>query len=355
MNNNEIIILLLIIFIIIIFNSNNNHIRENFNNEEFTERDYVVYPQSTNLDNYSNYMGELEQCFNICSQNVDCVGFSRKKDISDNQVGECIFKKNMNEDIRIYNDSNWKSYEKLSDMSNNQSTNPSSQNKPSPGQSTDPSPSSVTGQSSSPATRQSSSPATRQSTVQSTGQSTYQSTDPSSIDTSIIEQPDFFSKYGLKDPSLSFELNGWTLASSVETIPNEGLASILTEDKPDKMSDGKPRVAGFKKNHLIILIGIPEAENLISVEWFGVFTQHGNARNAKNVKLYGSNNYYRDDLTKARQEKLLSKFEVKNNADYNDPSIINIINISKFKYFYFDISDSWGDSSVKIDRIKLNF
>jgi len=177
-----------------------------------------------------------------------------------------------------------------------------------------------------------------------------------SLPTSIFENPDFFAKFGSFTTSTLFKLDGWTLASSVKTYDNEGLASILTNNiNPVAFIKEKnyPRVAGFISNSVIIQIGIPSPRKLRSAFWYGVGNDSG--RNARNVHLFASNTDWYNNLFNSRSEPLLGQFTVDKNSSSTNPTKFFIDNPQPFSFFYFHILDNYGDSSVKIDRIFLIF
>ena len=177
-----------------------------------------------------------------------------------------------------------------------------------------------------------------------------------SLPTSIFENPDFFAKFGSFTTSTLFKLDGWTLASSVKTYDNEGLASILTNNiNPVAFIKEKnyPRVAGFISNSVIIQIGIPSPRKLRSAFWYGV--GNDSVRNARNVHLFASNTDWYNNLFNSRSEQLLGQFTVNKNSSSTNPTKFFIDNPQPFSFFYFHILDNYGDSSVKIDRIFLIF
>ena len=95
---------------------------------------------------------------------------------------------------------------------------------------------------------------------------------------------------------------------------------------------------------------------LKSLDWYGI-CEYGCDRNAKNIRLWASNNNYYNNWSKIRQEAtLIGEFTIDNNSGSTNPTKINLLNnFTPFLFYYFDILNSWGDSSVKINRIKLNF
>ena len=175
--------------------------------------------------------------------------------------------------------------------------------------------------------------------------------------TKPIENPDFFEEFGSFTSSSLFKKNGWTLGSSVGTYGNEGLASILTNNKNPIIQVTKPyvypRIAGFTSNSLFLQIGVPSPQVLKSLDWYG---PGAGLRNAKNIKLWGSNNNYYNNWSKIRGETfLIGQFTIDQNSSSNNPTKFKLSNPVPYLFYYFDIVDNWGDSSVKIDRIKLNF
>jgi len=175
-----------------------------------------------------------------------------------------------------------------------------------------------------------------------------------------LENPDFFAEFGSFTSSSLFTKGGWTLASSVVTYGNEGLASILTNNNNPiarvTQPYSYPRMAGFISNSLFLQIGLPSPQVLKSLDWYGI-CDHGCDRNAKNIKLWVSNNNYYNNWSRIRQEAILrGEFTIDKNSSSTNPTKVNLLNNpTPFLFYYFDILDSWGDSSVKIDRIKLNF
>ena len=175
------------------------------------------------------------------------------------------------------------------------------------------------------------------------------------MQTQKLENPDFFAKFGSNTTSSLFLLDGWTLGSSVETYWNEGLASILTNNDIPRYSRIE---GGFLSNSLFLQIGIPILRILKSIEWYGTCWRGGSChRNAKDIMLWASNNNYYNNWIKIRNEaKLIGEFRIDYNSGTTNPTKINLINNeTPFLYYYFNILNNWGDSSVKINRIKLTF
>ena len=178
--------------------------------------------------------------------------------------------------------------------------------------------------------------------------------------TSTLENPDFFAEFGSFTSSSLFTKDGWTLGSSVGTYGNEGLASILTNNNNPiahvSQHYSYPRAVGFLSNSLFLQIGVPSPQVLKSLDWYGSCSVHGCARNAKNIRLWASNNNYYNNWQKIRQEAILrGEFTIDKNSSSTNPTKVNLLNNpTPFSFYYFDILDSWGDLSVKIDRIKLN-
>jgi hypothetical protein len=172
--------------------------------------------------------------------------------------------------------------------------------------------------------------------------------------------PDFNCKFGNMTTGTNFELNGWKLVSSIGTYGNEGLPAILTNIPPplNNTLDNYPRFAGFLNNSVIIGIIGPTEKRLKGVDWYGI-ANYGSARNAKNVKLYGSNNDFSSNLSDARSATLIADFTIpQENITTQKPHRINLDNLvsfKPFKAFYFDIINNYGDSSVKVGSIYLDF
>jgi hypothetical protein len=180
---------------------------------------------------------------------------------------------------------------------------------------------------------------------------------PSAALSVVSDNPDFFARFTSFTSNNQFSLDGWTLASSVGTYGNEGLASILTRDNPvERVSVpyNYPRAAGFMGNSLFIQIGLPSQQILLSFEWFGCANVHGWTRNAKNVRLWASNTNFFNSWGRVRQEAVLrGDFTVDQNSGPT-PTRVNLSNNpTPFSFYYFDVLNSWGDSSVKLTRIKL--
>ena len=169
--------------------------------------------------------------------------------------------------------------------------------------------------------------------------------------------PDFNCNFGNETSGTSFELRGWKLVSSVGTYGNEGLCAILSKVPPPLMNNKNnyPRMAGFIQNSVIIGIIGPTAKTLKGFDWYGS-ANYGSTRNAKNVKLYASNDDFSSNLLAARSGTLLADFTIpQENITTQNHYRIDINPINAFKAFYFDIIDNYGDSSVKVGSINLDF
>lgn len=181
---------------------------------------------------------------------------------------------------------------------------------------------------------------------------------PSNNMSIVSTNPDFFARFTSFTSGSIFQLDGWTLASSVGTYGNEGLAAILTNDNPVEYTSVPyryPRMAGFMGNSFFIMIMLPSSQILESVEWFGTGEIGGLTRNAGDVKLWGSNaNYYGNWGAVPQQTVLLNQFRVDRNSSGSNPTRVNISNnATPFSCYYFQVLGSWGDGSVKLTRIKL--
>jgi hypothetical protein len=168
--------------------------------------------------------------------------------------------------------------------------------------------------------------------------------------------PDFNCNFGNETSGTSFVLRGWKLVSSVGTYWNEGLSAILSKVPPPLMNNKNnyPRMAGFIKNSVIIGIIGPTAKTLKGFDWYGC-ANYGSSRNAKNVKLYASNDDFSSNLSAARSGTLLADFTIPQNITTQNYYRIDLNPINAFKAFYFDIIDNYGDSSVKVGSINLDF
>jgi hypothetical protein len=180
---------------------------------------------------------------------------------------------------------------------------------------------------------------------------------PASTTIGKLIVPDFFSKFGNNTTGKKFELNGWTLVSSIGTFDNEGLPAILcSEPPPLNQLNNYPRMTGFLESSVIIGIIMPKAGVLTGFDWYGC-ANYGSARNAKNVEVYGSNNNLSNNLTsvKLTGNKIFSFILPETTPATTSAITYTTNNTVSYSSYYFVVLNNYGASSIKIGSINLKF
>jgi hypothetical protein len=78
----------------------------------FVEQDFVVFTTKTSDLPGNPLVGTLQECMDKCINNSDCVAFSRQKDKKDTDKAECWLKKDIINNPKTANNSEWKTFVK---------------------------------------------------------------------------------------------------------------------------------------------------------------------------------------------------------------------------------------------------
>jgi hypothetical protein len=92
--------------------------------QPFVEQDFVVFTTKTSDLPGNPLEGTLQECMDKCINNSDCVAFSRQKNKKDTDKAKCWLKKDIINNPKTANNSEWKTFVKQQeeDIINNPKT-----------------------------------------------------------------------------------------------------------------------------------------------------------------------------------------------------------------------------------------
>lgn len=166
--------------------------------------------------------------------------------------------------------------------------------------------------------------------------------------TKRIENPDFFSRYGGYTSDNDYSLNNWRLHSTSSSYGNEGINALLTTvANRNKYFHRYTRAYGAYTNTPIITIYMDKTYYLTEFEFYGVASQHGTYRNAKQITVdaRNTNNTWINNVY---------SFQLPQNADWNSSPRYKLDKPDNYNAIRFNIKSNWGDNnSTKISNISL--
>jgi hypothetical protein len=80
--------------------------------QPFVEQDFVVFTTKTSDLPGNPLEGTLQECMDKCINNSDCVAFSRQKNKKDTDKAKCWLKKDIINNPKTANNSEWKTFVK---------------------------------------------------------------------------------------------------------------------------------------------------------------------------------------------------------------------------------------------------